>query len=137
MADLSVTAGSVVFSSGTKITGEAGEAVTAGQVVYLKSSDNQLYLAQRDGTAAEAAVVGVALNAAGDNQPLVYAATGSILNIGATTAKTTTYMVGAAAGGISPQADVSTAGHYIVRVGYATATDGTFVVDIKNTGATV
>lgn len=137
MADLTVTAGSVLFSSGTQITGTAGEAVTAGQPVYLKSSDSRLWLAQRDGTAAEAAAVGIALHAAGAAQPLTYAATGSTINIGATTAKTTTYFVGSAAGGISPQADVSTSGHYIVRLGYATATDGTFVVDIRNTGATV
>lgn len=136
MPDLTITAASVLFTSGTKVTGVAGASVTAGQGLYLDSTTSTLKLAQSDGTAAEGDAVGIALHAAGSGQPLVYAATGSVINIGATTAKTTTYMVSAAAGGVAPQADlVST--NRIVRLGYATATDGTFVVDIKNTGATV
>jgi hypothetical protein len=136
MADLTITAASVLFTSGTKNTGIAGVSTTAGQCLYLDSTDSKLKLAQADGTAAEATAVGIALHAAGANQPLTYAGPGSIINIGATTAKTTTYVVSAAAGGIAPQADlVST--NRITRLGYATATDGTFVVDIKVTGAVV
>ena len=136
MADLTVTATSVLFTSGNKLTGVAGEALTAGQSVYLKASDGKIWKAQADGTAAEADAVGIALHAAGAGQPITYAGHGSVINIGATTAKTTTYMVSAAAGGVAPQADL-TAAQLIVRLGYATATDGTFVVDIKNTGAAV
>ncbi len=136
MADLTVTAASVLFTSGTKQDGVAGASITAGQVLYLDSSTTTLKLAQADGTAAEADAVGIALNAAGTGQPVVYAKQGSVINIGATTAKTTTYVVSATAGGVAPQADlVST--NKIVRLGYATATDGSFVVDIKNTGAVV
>lgn len=136
MADLTVTATSVAFTSGTQTTGTAGETITAGMGVYLKSSDSQLYKAQADGTAAEATAVGISLHAATDNQPLTYAGSGSTINIGATTSKATTYVVAATAGGVAPQADL-TAGQYITRLGYATATDGTFVVDIKVTGATI
>jgi hypothetical protein len=136
MADLTVTAASVVWTSGTKETGVAGETITAGMGVYLKASDSQLYKAQADGTAAEAAAVGIALHASLDNQPLTYAGQGAVINIGATTSKATTYVVAATAGGVAPQADL-TSGQYIVRLGYATATDGTFKVDIGNTGATV
>jgi hypothetical protein len=136
MADLTVTPGSVLFTSGTKVTGTAGAAVTAGQAVYSDSTTSTLKLAQADGTAAEAAVVGVALHAAGSGQPLVYAAQGSLINIGATTSTATTYVASATAGGVAPQADlVST--NKITRIGYATAADGSFVVDIKATGATV
>jgi hypothetical protein len=137
MADLTVTAASVLFTSGSKIAGIAGATVTAGQAVYLDSVTNTLKLAQCDGTAAEAAAVGIALHAAGTGQPLVYADQGSVINIGATTAKTTTYLVSATAGGVAPQADIVTGGFRITRLGYATATDGSFVVDVKNTGATV
>jgi hypothetical protein len=137
MADLTVTAASVLWTSGTKTPGVAGATVTAGQPVYLDSVTTTLKLAQCDGTAAEADAVGIALHAAGTGQPLVYAAQGAVINIGATTAKTTTYMVSATAGGVAPQADIITGGFRIVRLGYATATDGSFVVDIKNTGATV
>ena len=137
MADLTVTAASVLFTSGTKITNyNAGETITAGMGVYLKASDSELYKAQCDGTSAEATAVGIALHAAGDGQPLAYAADNSTINIGATTSKATTYMVAATAGGVAPQADL-TSGQYITRLGYATATDGTFKVDIAVTGATV
>lgn len=136
MADLTVTAGSVLFTSGTKLTGVAGAAITAGQGLYLDSATTTLKLAFSAGTAAEADAVGIALHSAGSGQPVTYAAHGSLINIGATTAKTTTYVASATAGGVAPQADlVST--NKIVRLGYATATTGAFVVDIKNTGAVV
>lgn len=136
MADLTVTAASVLFTSGTQVTRNAGASVTAGQAVYFDSSASNLKLAQADGTAAEADAVGIALHAAGSGQPLTYAGQGSVINIGATTSKATTYMVSATAGGVAPQGDL-TGGQRIVRLGYATAADGSFVVDIKNTGATV
>lgn len=136
MADLAITAANVLFTSGTKLTGVAGASITAGQALYSDSATSTLKLAQCDGTDAEADAVGIALHASSSGQPIVYAKNGSLINIGATTAKTTTYMLSATAGGIAPQADlVST--NKIVRLGYATATTGTFVVDIQNTGASV
>lgn len=136
MADLTVTAASVLHSAGTKETGIAGETITAGMAVYLKSSDSKLWKAQADGTAAEAAAVGIALHAALAGQPLVYAANGATINIGATTSKATVYVVSAAAGAVAPIADlVST--NYITHLGYATATDGTFLIKITPTGAVV
>lgn len=136
MADITITAANVLFTSGNKLTGVAGASVTAGQAVYLDSAAGTLKLAQCDGTAAEADAVGIALHAAGTNQPLTYAAHGSVINIGGTTAKTTTYMVSAAAGGVAPQADIVST-NKITRLGYATDTAGAFVVDIRNTGAVV
>lgn len=136
MADLVITAANVLWTSGEKKTGVAGATVTAGQPVYLDSATSTLKLAQCDGTAAETAAVGIALHAAGANQPLVYAAQGAVINIGATTSKATTYMVGAAAGGVAPQADLI-GGNRITRLGYATDAVGAFVVDIKDVGATV
>jgi hypothetical protein len=138
MADLTVTPASVLWSSGNApVSGyNAGASIAAGDALYLDSVTSTLKLAQSDGSAAEAAVVGIALNAAGSGQPVSYAPNGAVINIGATTAKTTTYMLSAAAGKVCPQADlVST--NKITRIGYATATDGSFVVDIKNTGAVV
>lgn len=137
MADLTVTAASVLWTSGTKETGIAGASVTAGQAVYIDTANsNVLKLAQSDGTTLEAAAAGIALHAAGTGQPLVYAGNGSVINIGATTTKATTYMVSAAAGGVAPQADlVST--NKITRLGYATDAVGAFVVDIRATGVAV
>jgi hypothetical protein len=138
MADLVVTAASVLYTSGgEKLTGVAGASITAGQAVYVDTADaNKVKLAQCDGTALEATAAGIALNAAGTGQTVTYAGQGALINIGATTAKTTTYLVAATAGGVAPQADI-TGGQRITRLGYATATDGTFKVDIAVTGATV
>lgn len=133
MADLTITAASVIFVSGNKDIGVAGAAITAGQALYLDSATNTLKLAQCDGTAAEADCVGIALNAAGIGQTVVFAKNDAVINIGATTVKTTTYLVSAAAGGIAPTADIVTSTHRICVVGYATSTDGTnFKVKINN-----
>jgi hypothetical protein len=136
MADLTITAANVLRTAANYEVGIAGATITAGQVVYKDSTDaNKLKLAQADGTAAEVAAAGVALHGATANQPLAYA-TGGTMNVGATTAKTTTYCVSATAGGIAPQADL-TSGQRICQVGYATATDGSFVVAIVNRGVAV
>lgn len=136
MAALTVTATSVVPGTAPLVRDKVfGEAVTAGQCVYLKASDGKLWLSQSDGTAAEAEAVGIALNGGAANQPCVYAASGGTINIGATTAKVH-YFVHTGAGGVGLAGDL-TSGHYITRLGYATATDGTFFVDIKATGVTV
>jgi hypothetical protein len=135
MADLSVTAASVVNVTALSAHGTAGETITAGQAVYLKSSDGKLWKAQCDGTAEEGAPIGVALSGGAVGQPITYATKGA-MTIGATTVKTTTYVLSAAAGGICPQADlVST--NRIVRVGHATDTSGSFYVDINAIGAVV
>lgn len=136
MADITITAANVVRTAATVESGIAGATVTAGQCVYKDASaNNVLKLAQADGTAAEAAAVGVALHAALTGQPLAYA-TGGTMNIGGTTAKTTTYVVSATAGGVAPQADL-TSGQRISVLGYATATDGSFVVALQNRGVAV
>lgn len=136
MADLTITAANVLFTSGTKETRNAGASITAGQAVYLDSATDTYKLAQCDGTAAEYAVRGIALHAAGTGQPLTIALTGAVINIGATTAKTTTYVLSAAAGGVAPQADL-TSGQRIVRIGHAQGTTGVLLVDIRDTGAAV
>ncbi len=136
MADLVVTATSVVNTAAANVaSGVAGETITAGQAVYVKASDGKVYKAKCSGTAAEADAKGVALNGGAINQAITYATDGEI-NIGATTVKTTTYMLSATYGGVAPQADlVST--NSVVRLGYAKDTAGAFVVSIKNTGVVV
>ncbi len=134
MAALTVTAASVVPSAtATIIQGIYGETVTAGQAVYIKASDGRLWLSQADGTAAEANAVGIAVNGGSAGQPASYCSAG-VINCGATTTKIH-YYASPTAGGIGPIADV-TSGYYITRLGYATATDGTFKVDIGVTGVT-
>jgi hypothetical protein len=136
MPDLTITAANVLYTSGSKETGVAGVTITPGQTVYLDSSVSTIKLAQCDGTAAEANVIGVSLHGALAGQPITYLRTGGLCNIGATTVKTTHYVLSATPGGIAPQADL-VATNKIVYVGYATDTSGSFVLQVKNTGAVV
>ena len=69
MADISVTAASVVAASGDQKTLNAGEAITAGQVVYIKA-DGLFWLADANASALTAAHYGVAINNAAAGQPV-------------------------------------------------------------------
>lgn len=128
MAALTVTAASVTQGSASQRSGILGETCTAGQAVYLKSSDQRLWLAQSDGTAAEAAAVGILLTGGSAGQLAIYAESGPMI-IGATTAKVH-YFVHTTAGGVGLAGDIGS-GNYITRLGYATDATGTFVVDIR------
>lgn len=132
MADLTVTPASVVaVSGGASAEGFAGEIIAAGQAVYLKASDNKYWLAQNDGTAAEAASRGIALNGAAPDQPIRVANSGQV-NPGATVAVGQIYCVSATPGGICPYADVS-AGRYVTVLGVG-ATAALITMNISATG---
>ena len=124
MADLAVTVAEVLFVSGTKETAfAAGETITAGMSVYLKSTDSKWYKAQKDGTAEESGSgvqFGIALHAALAGQPLTVQV-GGVITIGATAAPTVgeTYIISAAAGGIAPIGDIST--HKLTYLAYCSA----------------
>jgi predicted transcriptional regulator len=136
MADLTITATSVVPGSGATIaSGIAGETILAGQSVYIKTADGKLWKAKSSGTVEEATCAGIAVNGGSVGQTVSYVTDG-IMTIGATTAKTTTYMVSATAGGVAPQADLIST-NKISIVGYATDAAGAFVVLRRVTGAVV
>lgn len=108
MANLTVTAANVQPTTTTTYkTGIAGAAITAGQSVYLDATTGTIKLADADLSVAAAKGVGIAINNAAAGQPVTYAIGGSI-NMGATLVKGTTYVVSATAGGVAPQADLST-----------------------------
>lgn len=116
MADLIITAASVVAGADAKIkTGTAGEAITAGQVVYLAAATKLLMKAINSDVAALAAVVGVALNSAAINQPVTYAYAGNV-TMGATVAIGTSYLLSDTAGGIGPVADLLTS-QFVTHIG--------------------
>lgn len=119
MADLTITASNVVLVDGNTSEGYAGETITAGQPVYLKSSDELLYKGDNDaGTApATAAIKGIALNGASVGQPVTYQTSGTI-TIGATVTVGTIYVLSATAGGICPAADLAS-GDYVTIIGVA------------------
>lgn len=127
MANLTITAASVVASTDALNTrtaeGIAGEAIDAGEVVYIDSTDSyKLKLASAQ-NATEAEFVGIALNSAGLNQPVEYATQDLALAIGATVAVGEVYVVSATSGKIAPNADLIGADFVtIIGVGITTST---------------
>ena len=135
MADITITAANVKKGTGAQTQeGTAGESITAGMPVYLKSSDSKLYKADANVTSAEAAIVRVALHVASADQPLIYQTSGP-LTIGGTVVAGTAYYVSATAGGICPFADLSST-NYASQVGVATSTS-VLQVRLYATGATL
>jgi hypothetical protein len=122
MADLAITAASVVPGADASIrSGRAGEAVTAGKVVYLDSASKAWKLADNDAVLAEAhKAVGIALNGASNGQPIDIQTAGS-LTIGATLVAGTDYYLSATPGGICPRADLGT-GKAVCLIGLAAST---------------
>jgi len=138
MADLTITPANVAQISGTTlVTGVAGETILAGQPLYLKAADARLWKARSAAAATteESTPLGIAMHGATAGQPVTYAS-GGVINIGATTVKTTPYVLSATAGGIAPMTDlVST--NKIVYLGYATDVTGTFTIFKAVTGAAI
>ena len=122
MADLVITAASVVAGSGaSKPSGTAGATITAGQAVYLDSTDGKYKLADcNSATAAVRSPAGIALHGALASQPLTILSSGPV-TIGAALTAGVAYYLSGTAGGIRPVADNIT-GDYPVILGIATST---------------
>lgn len=128
MADVSVTAASVKVTSSTIVKHVfAGAAITAGQVVYRKTSDGEYYLA--DASAAATGVpAGIALHTSADGQPLAIATHGN-LTFGAYFTAGELYVLSATAGKIAPVGDL-TASEFNIVIGSATTTTN-LQIDIR------
>lgn len=122
MADLTLTAASVVPGASAKTeTGVAGEAITAGQVVYKSASTGKYLKADCDSATAEVrSPVGIALASASLNQPLTIARSGQVA-LGAVLTEGVGYYLSGTAGGICPVADLGS-GDYPVFLGFAVST---------------
>lgn len=136
MTDVSITAANVVAgSNATRESGTAGEAITAGQVVYRSSTTGKYMLADNDSaTAGAKAPRGIALNGAALNQPLQILRAGDI-TIGGTLTAGTDYYLSSTAGGICPRADLGS-GDDVVLIGIAKSTS-VLNVDIQVSGVTL
>lgn len=111
MADITVTAANVI-GYGPTSKRNAGETITAGDLVIV-ASDGGLEVASDD-SAANAAVVGVALNGGAAGQPVVYQTSGNV-NPGGTVAVGKVY-VASTDGGFAPVDDIAGT-EYITVVG--------------------
>lgn len=136
MADVAITAASVVKGSGATVTvGTAGTTITAGQTLYADAANSSvLKLADADASAATAAAVGIALHGSLSGQPIAYCSAGP-LTVGGTLVAGKMYAVSATAGGICPVADLTT-GAQPCYLGYASSTT-VLQVSIVSTGVTL
>jgi hypothetical protein len=130
MTDLSITAANVVAgANAVKRSVTAGEAVTQGQPVAHDPTTQKWVKADcNSATEALRKAGGIALNAASLNQPLVVHTWGDI-TIGATLTAGSRYYLSATAGGIMPEADLTT-GDYVCLLGLAKSTS-VLAVDIQ------
>jgi len=133
MADLVITAANVLSSEGGSTrNATAGEALTAGKVVYSDPDTSKYKLADCDSATAAARLPdGIALNAAGVDQPVRVHRKGPIV-IGAALTPGLAYYLSPTAGGICPIADVQ-AGDYPVFLGFAISAT-VLDLDIKAAG---
>lgn len=122
--DLSITAANVTPSAAAVVRdGLAGEAITAGKLLYRDPTTNYtLKLADANSATAAARVVcGIAINSASVGTKVNYVVSDPALVIGATVANGTVYVLSATAGGIAPLADL-TSGWYAFVIGVGTST---------------
>lgn len=113
MADKSVTAANVVASANAKTArGIAGETIAAGQVLYKLTTDQRLYLADANASAATADAVGIALHGASAGQPVEYVEEDPDFTPGFTlslsvAADSGVYVLSGTGGGIAPMDDLA------------------------------
>ena len=120
MADVSVTAANVAPGTDTQYAdGFLGATVTAGQTVYLDTTNSTYKLADANASSTTANVAGIAMNGGASGQPVKVAIGGSITP-GFTVTAGAVYVLSATAGGIAPVADLAS-GHYPVIVGIGTS----------------
>jgi hypothetical protein len=136
MADISVTAASVLAGSAALVEhgAKAGVTLAAGQVVYKDAADGLLKLSDSNGASALKAAYGITLNGAAANQPVSVVKRGPV-TINAVLTAGTTYCSSTTPGGIAPQADITTGGDVIV-LGVALSTT-VLDVNINDTGVTL
>jgi len=134
MSDLTVTAANVVPAANAQIArGTAGGTIGTLQPLYLDANGKLQQAAHTSATTAE--VVGISLHPAENGQPIAYQ-TGGDLAVGAILLAATVYVLGSAAGKISPSADLDAATTNTLFgsvVGIATSTSNLRVA-IANSG---
>ena len=123
MGDIAVTAGDVSpgTDAGLDVTGTAGAALTAGQVVYYSASADEYLVADTETSSTTADADGVVVCTAADTQKCVVQKTGQI-DIGGTVVVGTVYVL-SVTGKIAPADDLAT-GDWVTVIGIGvTATD--------------
>lgn len=139
MAALAVTANNcIVTGTYAKMLCQLGETVTAGQVLYQKSTDSKFYKAQCDGTAEESGsgvTMAIAL-AGGVASQFIGGLTSGTVTSGATHTKGYPVYLHSTAGSFTETIADITSGYYVTQIGVATTT-AIMNVSFNATGLTV
>lgn len=128
MADISITAGSVVPGTNAQVSRAiAGATITAGQTVYIDTTaSNVLKLADANSSSLTATVAGIAVCGGAAGQYVTYQTSGR-LTLGGTITAGGVYVASSTAGGVAPVADLAS--------GWRTSTIGiglsTTVLDVR------
>jgi hypothetical protein len=137
VADIVITAANVVAGASAQTkTGIAGAAIAAGDIVYLDSTTTGKWqLADSDAATAEArgqtSNIGVALNSAALNQPVIVQVSGPV-TVGAVLTAGTAYYLSDTPGKLCPVAD-DVAGDYYTLIGLAASTS-VLNIDVQYSG---
>jgi hypothetical protein len=107
VADITVTATSVLLVSGPTKKLNAASTITAGQSLY-ETSSGTWEKADNDTSSTTANCSGIALNGGAVGQPIVGATSGAVVNMGATLVVGTHYVLSSTTGGVCPAADQAT-----------------------------
>ena len=143
MPAVAVVPGDVTLLSTDKPStqGIAGEAYSAGDMVYRKVSDGRWWQAVATVDMSDSSVVsgqGIALepaNAAGDRASIA-AEQGSRVDLGAATDKDKTYYPGGTAGQLVEYSDLTVTTHYLNRWGFGESANNIFVLWPQASGLT-
>ena len=121
MANLTITPANVKPASVTTrvMTGEIGETIVAGEILYQSSTDGLFYKADAD-TLAASIVRGMAMTGGVINE-IIFIASGGSVEVGAILTVGREYYVSTTAGLICERADVTT-GDYLSGVGQGSTT---------------
>jgi hypothetical protein len=137
MATLTIIPADVQAGAGATVkTGTAGATITAGQVLYKDTEDdNTLKLADANGAALLRVVAGISLHGSLAGQPIDYITKGAAFEPGATLVVGTAYMLAAdVPGGIAPIADAAS-GDFVTVIGVASSTSVLNITGFTAAGA--
>ena len=124
MAAYTITASAVKWISGPKTRGIAGEAIAAGELVYLKV-DGNYWKAQADGVdATDAAVEGMAVCSCAAGQDITVAQDGAVVQVDTAlfAGDAIALFLHATAGKMGQVADLAST-NYLTYVGFTTGTN--------------
>lgn len=121
MADITVTATTVLRVSGQYREYTSGATIIAGKLVYLDENTGTVKLADAD-AAASAEIVGIALNQGYSGQPITVQTSGLVQMTATGLTVGQVYVASTTAGGIAPYSDLAS-GDYVSVFGVGTASN--------------